>query len=124
MSARAKIDENLPRQIADLLIARGHDAATVVGQGWQGAADDVLWPRIQSEGRWLITADKGFADLRRYPPGSHAGVILLRSQEESRRAYLELAAIALDGIKLDDLAGGIVVVSYQGVRIRRARYTP
>jgi predicted nuclease of predicted toxin-antitoxin system len=64
VSARAKVDENLPRQIADLLIARGHDAVTVVEQGWQGATDDVLWPRIQSEGRWLITADKGFADIR------------------------------------------------------------
>jgi hypothetical protein len=67
-----------------------------------------------------MTADKGFADLRQYPPGSHAGVILLRSQEESRRAYLELAAIALERLKLDELAGAVVVVTYRGVRIRRA----
>jgi len=120
VSARAKIDEDLPRQIADLLIAHGHDAATVVGQGWQGVSDEVLWPRVQDERRWLITADKGFADLRRHPPGSHAGVILLRPQEESRRAYLELAAIALARLKLDELAGAVVVVTYRGVRIRRA----
>lgn len=120
MSARAKIDEDLPRQIADLLIAHGHDAATVVGQGWQGVSDEVLWPRVQDERRWLITADKGFADLRRHPPGSHAGVILLRPQEESRRAYLELAAIALARLKLDELPGAVVVVTYRGVRIRRA----
>ena len=120
MSARVKIDEDLPRQIADLAGARGHDAATVVGQGWQGADDEDLWPRVQSERRWLITADKGFADLRRHPPGSHAGVILLRSQEENRRAYLELAAIALERLKLDEIAGAVVVVTYRGVRIRRA----
>ena len=48
-----------------------------------------------------MTADKGFADLRQYPPGSHVSVILLRSQEESRRAYLELAAIPLERLKLD-----------------------
>jgi predicted nuclease of predicted toxin-antitoxin system len=96
---RFKVDEDLPRQIADLLIARGHDAATVVGQGWQGMSDEILWPRVQSEGRWLVTADKGFADLRQYPPGSHAGVILLRSQEESRRVYLELVTIALEQLK-------------------------
>ncbi|MHB8384525.1 MAG: DUF5615 family PIN-like protein [Candidatus Binataceae bacterium] len=120
MSARAKIDEDLPRQTADLLIAHGYDAATVVGQGWQGVSDEVLWPRVQDERRWLITADKGFADLRRHPPGSHYGVILLRPQEESRRAYLELAAIALARLKLDELAGAVVVVTYRGVRIRRA----
>lgn len=119
MSARVKVDEDLPRQIADMITARGHDAATVVGQGWQGTADDDLWPRVQSERRWLITADKGFADLRLHPPGSHAGVILLRPQEESRRAYMELAAIALERLKLDEIAGAVVVVTHRGVRIRR-----
>ncbi len=120
MIAHVKIDEDLPRQIADLVAARGYDAATVMGQGWQGAPDDELWPRIQNERRWLITADKGFADLRLHPAGSHAGVILLRAPEESRRAYLGLAAIALDRLKLDDLAGAVVVVTHRGVRIRRA----
>jgi predicted nuclease of predicted toxin-antitoxin system len=118
--AQVKIDEDLPRQIADLVAARGYDAATVMGQGWQGASDDELWPRVQDEGRWLITADKGFADLRLHPAGSHTGVILLRAPEESRRAYLELAAIALDRLKLDELAGAVVVVTYRGIRIRRA----
>jgi predicted nuclease of predicted toxin-antitoxin system len=114
------VDEDLPRQIADLLIARGHDTMTVVEQGWRGTPDDLLWSRIQNERRWLITADKGFADLRRHPPGSHCGVILLRSQEESRRAYLELAVIALDRLDLDELTGAAVVVTGRGVRIRRA----
>jgi predicted nuclease of predicted toxin-antitoxin system len=100
--------------------ARGYGAATVVGQGWQGVSDDELWPRVQDEGRWLITADKGFADLRSHPAGSHAGVILLRAPEESRRVYLELTAIALDRLNLDDLVGAVVVVTYRGVRIRRA----
>jgi len=118
--AHVKIDEDLPRQIADLVAARGYDAASVMGQGWNGASDDQLWPRVQNEGRWLITADKGFADLRLHPAGSHAGVILLRAPEESRRAYLELAGIALNRLKLDDIAGAVVVVTHRGVRIRRA----
>jgi predicted nuclease of predicted toxin-antitoxin system len=118
--SRVKIDEDLPRQVADLVADQGYDAATVVGQGWQGVSDNELWPRVQDEGRWLITADKGFADLRLHPAGSHAGVILLRAPEESRRVYLELAAIALDRLALDDLAGAIVIVTYRGVRIRRA----
>jgi hypothetical protein len=74
----------------------------------------------QSEHRWLVTADKGFADLRRYPPGSHCGVILLRVPEESRRAYMELAARTLDRVDLDGLGGAVVVATGRGVRIRRA----
>ena len=120
MTVQVKVDEDLPRQIADLLIASGYEAATVVEQGWRGLSDEALWPRVQHEGRWLITADKGLADLSQHPPGTHAGVILLRAREESRRAYLELAATALDRIKLENVAGGIVVVTDRGVRIRRA----
>jgi hypothetical protein len=58
--------------------------------------DEILWPRVQNGHRWLMTADKGFADLRLNPPGSHGGLILLRLQEGSRHAYMELAAIALE----------------------------
>ncbi|MGA3211002.1 MAG: DUF5615 family PIN-like protein [Terriglobales bacterium] len=111
----------LPRQVAELLIGFGHEAVTVVEQGWQGASDETLWPRIQDEQRWLITADKGFADLRQHPPGSHAGVILLRPQEESRRAYLELAAVALERLNFDQLARAVVVVNHQAIRIRTVR---
>jgi len=78
MSTRVKVDEDLPQQVADLFTQHGYDAMTVVTQGWRGLPDEELWLRVQQERRWLITADKGFADLRTYPPGSHAGVLLFR----------------------------------------------
>lgn len=120
MGVRLKVDEDLPRQVAEMLNAQGHDAVTVLEQGWKGASDDVLWRRIQAEQRWLITADKGFADLRRYPPGGHAGVVLLRSAEESRRAYSDLIAIAHDRLDLNEIPGAVVVITRRGVRVRRA----
>jgi Domain of unknown function (DUF5615) len=58
MSIRVKVDEDLPRQVAELFAACGHDAVTVVMQGWQGLADKALWPRIQQKERWLVTAIK------------------------------------------------------------------
>jgi predicted nuclease of predicted toxin-antitoxin system len=120
VGTRFKVDEDLPRQIAEMLNANGHDARTVLEQGWKGASDDVLWERIQAEGRCLITADKGFADLRRYPPGTHAGVMLMRSAEENRRSYEKLAATALKHLKFDEIAGAVVVVTHRGIRIRHA----
>jgi predicted nuclease of predicted toxin-antitoxin system len=122
--ARLKVDENLPQQIAVLLRAEGYDAVTVSDQGWQGVADETLWPLLQDEQRWLVTADKGFGDLRRYPPGSHAGVILLRAEEQNRRAYVDLMVTALEQLELDELGGAIVVVTPRGVRIRRAPMRP
>ena len=120
MPARLKVDENLPAEIADLLNQHGQDAVTVVDQGWRGVADSELWLRIQAEGRWLVTADKEFGDLRRYPPGSHCGVVLLRSAQEGRDEYLRLARNALAGAKLDQLVGAVIVVTPQGLLIRPA----
>ena len=120
MPARLKVDENLPREIAQLMQAHGHDAVTVLDQGWRGLPDDELWERIQTERRWLVTADKEFADLRIYPPGTHVGVILLRSAAEGLDDYLDLAEMALARVKFDDVPGAVVVLTRRGVRIRRA----
>ncbi len=120
MPARFKVDENLPNEIAELLDGRGFDAVTVADQAWSGLPDDLLWHRIQQEDRWIVTADKEFGDVRRYSPGSHAGVLLLRSREEGLDDYLSLATTAADCIDFDDAAGAVVVVTDRGVRIRRA----
>ena len=69
MAIGVKVDEDLPQEVADIFTEYGYDAITVVRQGWQGLGDNDLWIRVQQEKRWLITADKGFADLRFYPPG-------------------------------------------------------
>lgn len=120
MGVRIKVDEDLPLQIADLFSGRGHEASTVFGQGWRGLSDKELWPRVQAEGRWLVTADKGFADLRAFPPGTHSGVLLFRLEPESRRGYLELARSVLDSLDLSSVLGAIVVASPAGIRIRKA----
>jgi predicted nuclease of predicted toxin-antitoxin system len=119
VTVRLKVDENLPNEIAYLLNRQGCDAMTVRNQGWQGMADDELWGRVQGEQRWLVTADKEFADLRRYPPGSHAGLILLRSSDESRADYLQLASVMLGRVELNEVGGAVVVVTRRGVRVRR-----
>ena len=77
---RVKLDENLPDRVVAGLAALGHDVDTVVGDGLAGAEDEDLRPQVQQAARFLITKDLGFADERRYPPGSHEGVLVLDSQ--------------------------------------------
>jgi predicted nuclease of predicted toxin-antitoxin system len=120
MSVSIKVDEDLPADIADLLRAAGHDTATVYTQGHSGLPDEQLWPTVQQEGRMLLTADKGFANARTYPPGTHAGIVLFRLPHESRAAYVRLAKFLLGQLKLEDIAGAIVVVSPDAIRVHRA----
>lgn len=68
-----KVDEDLPQAVAEKLRSRGYQASTVVEEAMGGFKDPALWAVIQREGKFLMTADKGFADLRVYPAGSHGG---------------------------------------------------
>lgn len=119
MPLRVKLDEDLPRQMIERFTARGIEATSVFSQGWQGMPDDELWPRVQAERCWLVTADRGFADLRRLVPGTQSGVLVLRVEPESRRGYLELAERVLEILDLASIPAAIVIASPAGIRVRR-----
>lgn len=116
---RVKIDEDLPAAVGSLVRRKGHEAATVLEQGMGGWQDPQLWQAVQDEGRLLITGDKGFADIRRHPPGSHHGVVLLRPDEDGVRPLLELSELMLEDRPLESFRGTVAVVTPQGIRVRR-----
>ncbi len=113
-----KIDENLPREIADDLRAAGHDADTVTDQGLTGAIDATIMARVQAEGRALLTLDKGIADIRRYPPDQYAGIILFRPSVVGRNAALVFVRQHLPALLQSNLTGHLFVISDTGIRTR------
>jgi predicted nuclease of predicted toxin-antitoxin system len=116
---RVKVDEDLPRPVIQSLRDRGHDAVGVVEQGMGGWKDSDLWQAVQAEQRFVVTADKGFADTRLYAPGSHSGILLLRPDQDGIRPMVELLERVLANYDLGVLAGTVTVVTPRGVRIRR-----
>ena len=117
---RIKVDEDLPRAVAALLQEAGYpDVRTVAEQGMGGWKDPALWQAVQQEQRFLVTGDKGFTDLRAYPPGSHAGVLLLRPDADGIDPILDLLKKVLASTDLADLQGCLAVATSRGLRIRR-----
>lgn len=49
-----KIDENLPAEFAELLVAAHHDAVTLVSQHLQGKEDPVIMETCMREGRIFL----------------------------------------------------------------------
>jgi predicted nuclease of predicted toxin-antitoxin system len=68
----------------------GHDVHTVIGQGLTGRTNREIWTRCQLEDRLLLTQDLDFSDSRRFQPGSHAGIVLVRFQNPGRVALINL----------------------------------
>lgn len=117
---RIKVDEDLPPAIVQLLKSAGHDTTSVLEQDMGGWKDAEIWKALQIEKRFLITGDKGFGDIRTYPPGTHAGVLILRPDEDGIRPMTELVEQVLAKYNLEDLAETITVAGVRGVRIRKA----
>ncbi len=116
---RVKVDEDLPRVVSQLLRNAGHEAASVLDQGMGGWIDARLWKAVCDEGRFLVTADKGFGDVRLYVPGTHAGILLLRPDRDGIRPVVELLQRVLDHTGLEALATTVTVASPRGIRSRR-----
>jgi predicted nuclease of predicted toxin-antitoxin system len=75
---RVKLDENLPVSSAAILASAGHDVDTVGQEGLSGAPDSDVVAAASAAERVLVSLDVGLADILAYPPGSHAGIVVLR----------------------------------------------
>lgn len=102
---RFKLDENLPHDLTAALTARGHDVDTVLDENRSGQKDPVVITAAGADERMLITLDRGIGDIRQYPPGSHAGVLVLRAASQDPDSIIELVQRLLRSHDPADLAG-------------------
>ncbi len=77
------VDENIPHTTVDYLRELGHDVKDIRGTADQGLADSNLWALAMSEGRLLITTDKGFTEYRGV--AGHHGILVVRLRQPNRR---------------------------------------
>lgn len=75
---KLKLDENLPISVSIRLAAIGLDTDTVLAEGLGGRSDAEVWQAAQIAERLLITQDLDFSDVRKYAPGTHHGILLVR----------------------------------------------
>jgi predicted nuclease of predicted toxin-antitoxin system len=113
-----KIDENLPAEIVDLLVAAGHDAVSVWQQGLSGATDTEVASVCLAEGRVLVTLDVDFADPRAYPPAGLPGIVVLRLRRQSRDHVVESVRRIVTHLTEEATAGRLWIVSEHQIRIR------
>jgi predicted nuclease of predicted toxin-antitoxin system len=70
-------DENISGAGIILLRQGGHDVATVHEEGLRGSDDSKIFQACISERRVLITLDRDFGHVLRFPPAQSAGIVVL-----------------------------------------------
>jgi predicted nuclease of predicted toxin-antitoxin system len=115
---RFKIDENLPRELSHFLTSQGHDAQTVSDQSMDGQGDVHISTVCRRERRVLLTLDTGFADIRRYPPKDHSGIVVLRLNSQAKPHVLEKVQRLFSLLQTESLSNRLWIVEEHQVRIR------
>ncbi|HXC01009.1 MAG TPA: DUF5615 family PIN-like protein [Opitutaceae bacterium] len=115
---RLKLDENLGAFGRDLLLARGHDVATVHEQNLSAADDHAVLAACTAENRALVTLDLDFSNPLSYPPKNHAGVAVLRLPHKSAAAdLLDLMRTLADGLEKEPLHQKLWIVEKGRIRV-------
>ena len=116
---KIKLDENLSRHLKDPLLGLGHEVSTAVEEGLVGKDDVEVGAAAKSEGRIVFTLDLDFADLRKFPPGTHPGVILFRPRSMGPLAINQFVLKFAQQTELTELARCVAVVEPHRIRVRR-----
>ena len=118
---KIKLDENLPATLAYDLTRLGHDCDTVIEEGLKGQPDSVVLSLAQHDHRFLITQDLDFSDIRKFKPGSHAGILLIRLRLPGRQALANRIRQIFTTEDVENWTQCFVVATERKVRIRRPR---
>ena len=113
-----KLDENLGSlRIATWLRIAGHDVATVREQGLTSTPDNQLIDICRSEGRCLVTSDRGFGNRMRYNPSDYAGIIVIRlSSHSTFEDWHEAIEILILGLNRAEVVGKLWIIQHKNIK--------
>jgi len=117
---KIKLDENLPESLLPSLRELGHEADNVRLEGLAGRPNTDVWQAAQAGGHFLITQDLDFSDLRKFAPGTQAGLLLLRLRLPGR---LALSRRILEVFQTENVAAWarcFVLVTDRKIRVHRS----
>jgi predicted nuclease of predicted toxin-antitoxin system len=115
---KIKLDENLPSSLVADLSALDHDVDTAPAEGLAGRPDPDIWRAAQAAGRFLITQDVDFSDVRVFAPGTHHGILLVRLKQPGRAALRARIRQLFESEHVEGWSRCFVVATGSKVRIR------
>ncbi len=112
------LDENMPREAADLLRNLGHDVESIQDLNLQGVKNGYIYRLIQAEDRILVTFDLDFANILNYPTKTHPGIIVLRLRVQNPPSVVAALQRFLQKVIPDELRENLTIVEEFRYRIR------
>ena len=115
------VDEDMPRQTAALLKSLDIDAVDVRDVGLRGSADAKVLAYAKENAMILISRDKEFGNILRYPPPGHCGIILVKlPYKYVRHQILDTVRRFFGEVERDILPNNLTILESDRFRIRKS----
>jgi predicted nuclease of predicted toxin-antitoxin system len=112
-------NENLFEPIIDFLRGRGHDVLSIRDSGLSGISDDEVYRRACKEKRVIITMDKDFSRMFRFPPEKCGGIIVVKIYKRTVDDTLSIFKKFYESLQEKDILENLIIITPEGVRIKR-----
>ena len=114
------IDEDMPRSTGTILKKYGYVVKDIRDYGLRGAEDNEIFKYAQNEQAVIITGDKGFGNILKFPPGAHFGIIVANFPDEMPTNEINRQLLEdINGLCEDDFKGNLIVIEPMKIRIRK-----
>jgi len=117
---RLFIDHCVSKRTVEHLRELGHDIVTSREIGQEKAFDPDVLELATNTDRVMVTEDRGFGDVRKYPPERYQGLLVLKVRSPAARTALHRNLEAfLSSTDRDAIRGCLVLLDEARVRVRR-----
>lgn len=113
-----KVDENLPDELSQLLVSAGWDSLTVAQQQLGGEQDPRIASVCRDEQRIFVTFDRGFSNIRAYPPAQYPGMVVFRLKSQDKVHVLSVAGRLVTALEQREPRNELWIVTESRIRIR------
>lgn len=112
-------DENLYVPIIHGLRDRGHEVFSILEGGKTGTLDEEIFRIAARENRVIVTMDKHFANMLRFPSDQCGGIIVARLYKIRVDKTTRLFFNFFDQLREDEIERNLIIITRKKLRIRR-----
>lgn len=112
-------DENIPVKIIEYLESAGYSVMDLRKYKIKHLTDEQVMSFATDKKLILLTFDKHFSNIMKYPPEKYYGIIRIRIHPPILDDIKKSLQLFFDKMKVDDIAGKLIVLEKDGFRIRK-----
>jgi len=111
-------DENVYVPIIQYLRSMGHEVVDIRETSYSGASDEKIFKIAIEEKRTILTMDKDFVRMLRFPPDRCLGIIVVKIYKMSVDETTEVFKRYFESLDCDEIPGKLLIITKDGVRSR------